>query len=181
MELTFSNPAPLGMIYFAFGVLVSGLIFFGIDAEPAGPVFKGLSIVQKYVGIGMLFVVVPLFFIGNPFGNMSVSMWIGAVFGNFGVVWLMFSQTLYEEADLKPVSWVALLTAVLCVIYAYLSAALGLNLFLAIFIVAAVTFVFIFIGLHGRAIFSKMAGALLVILAVMAVWAIFIDFSVLLG
>lgn len=121
MEVTM-NSAFLGVFVFSVGCLVSGMMFAGIDAAPADKVGLTVTIIQKWVGIGLLISAVPLFLAAPKGMAPGVAVWFGTLLAYFGILWIWLSETLSKGGDLKPIGIMLLFTSVICFAYVVMTA-----------------------------------------------------------
>lgn len=115
------NTAFLGFLVFSVGCLVSGLLFAGIDTEPADKVGLTVTIIQKWTGVVLIISAIPMF-LGAPKGMApGIAVWFGTILGYFGCLWLWLSETSIKGGDLKPMGIVMLFTSVITFAYAVMT------------------------------------------------------------
>ncbi len=93
------NPTFIGLLLLGLGALITGLFFMGRDhGADKKAAMLGVTIVQKYMGIGMLFVAFFLF-LTNPFNSAGATAWVASLFCALGFVFIMIGRILADDAE----------------------------------------------------------------------------------
>jgi hypothetical protein len=198
-DLVTINAVMVGIFVFTVGCLVAGMFFAGIDATPPDKVGITVTIIAKFVGVGLILSAIPMF-LSSPYMlakiagtelvdvrmSPGVALWFGTLLAYFGILWLWLSETLSKGGDLKPIGIMLLFSSLILFAYAVMSPKfadmLGMKLFgtgylgqmfgdvFILTILAGIACLLAFIGIRFRPALVKYAGYMFVIVGLWGVY-----------
>lgn len=165
------NPEAIGVFGLIMTVLVFGMeqIGLGLNGADHAQVRKSLSLVAFWFGgLAQIFTALVLY-LANPSKDAGMSIYLGTVFANYGLFWLVVAYYFKHDGDKKVLAHFFIVEAFISLAFTYVAFKLGLiwplGVVLALIVALFVVLPFVY---YGQSKLGKVAGAINIAIGICA-------------
>jgi len=166
------NPEAIGVFGLMMTVIVFGMEQLGIGVHGADheKVSKSLSLVAFWFGgLAQVFTALVMY-LGNPLEKPGMSIFVGTVFANYGLFWLVVAYFFKHGGDKKVLAHFFIVEALISMVFTYTAFKLGLvwPLGTVLALIVALFLVLPFAYYEKSPVFGKIAGAINIAIGICA-------------
>jgi len=165
------NPEAIGIFGLIVTVIVAGMEQLGIGLTGADHSKVRLSLSRVafwFGGLTQVFTAL-VYYLANPLGNPGMSIYLGTIFADFGLFWLLVSGFMKSGGDSKVMAHFFIVQGFVSLAFAYVAFKLGLiwplGVVLSLIVLLFITLTFAY---YGNRHMSKVAGVLNIAIGICA-------------